>query len=256
VHKVGFISPPGWFDITPMEFQRIAPPNTYVMQTVLRSPGFDYRRDDFVAAVYELAACFNLLADAGAGIIAQFGFPFALMHGWEKASKLPPKIQGERRAQLVMMGVEVVYAMQHLGCKSVAVAATYYSTEMAGILQSYLAEAGLKVMQADTWQTQGMADEKPDSLFAGEGQLDPMAWQTPLAAVEKAVLNVAESAPEADCILVSGGGMRLLDIVVGLEKQTGKPIVAGDLALYWGILRRLGVKQGVANQGKLLAGPG
>jgi len=80
-----------------------------------------------------------------------------------------------------------------------------------------------------------------------------MAWQTPLAAVEKAVLNVAASAPEADCILVTGGGMRLLDIVEDLEKQTGKPLVAGDLSIYWGILRRLGVKQGIAGQGRLLA---
>jgi maleate cis-trans isomerase len=253
---VGFVSPPDWFDITPSEFMRIAPANTYVMQTVLRPPGFGYRRQDFVAAVPELTACFNLLADARGGVVAEFGFAICLMHGWQKASRLPPKIQGERETQLVMMGVEVVHAIKHLGCKSVAVAATYYSAEMAGILQSYLAEAGLEVMQASTWQSQGMAEEKKGSMFAGEGELDPMGWQTPLAAVEKAVLNVAAAAPEADCILVTGGGMRLLDIVAGLEKQTAKPIVAGDLALYWGILRRLGVKQGVANQGKLLASLG
>ena len=253
---MGFISPPDWFDITPGEFQRLAPANTYVMQTVLRPEGFNYRREDFVAAADELAACYNLLADAGADVVAQFGFPFALMHGWEKAGRLPQKIQGRRQAQLVMMGVEVVYAMQYLGCKSVAVAATYYSAEMAGVLQSYLEDAGLEVVQASSWQSQGMAEEKKDSMFAGEGELDPMAWQTPVAAVTQAVLNVAESAPEADCILVTGGGMRLLDIAAGLEEQITKPIVAGDLALYWGILRRLGIKQGIPNQGRLLSSLG
>ena len=47
--------------------------------------------------------------------------------------------------------------------------------------------------------------------------------------------------------------MRLLDIVEGLEKEVGKPIIGGDLSLYWGILRRLGIKKGVKGHGRLLA---
>ena len=58
---------------------------------------------------------------------------------------------------------------------------------------------------------------------------------------------------DADCILVTGGGMRLLDIVEKLEKEVEKPIIAGDLTLYWGILRRLGIKDGVKGHGMLLA---
>ena len=47
--------------------------------------------------------------------------------------------------------------------------------------------------------------------------------------------------------------MRLLDIVERLEKEVGKPIIGGDLTIYWGILRRLGIKESVRGHGKLLA---
>jgi len=53
VHKVGFISTPAWFDISPTEFPRIAPKNTIVMQTVMRPPDFDYSVECFINSVPE-----------------------------------------------------------------------------------------------------------------------------------------------------------------------------------------------------------
>jgi maleate isomerase len=64
---------------------------------------------------------------------------------------------------------------------------------------------------------------------------------------------VAQNAPDADGILVAGGGSRLLDIAEKLEEEVGKPVVGGDVALYWGILRRLGIKESVRGHGELLA---
>ncbi|MFC1928814.1 hypothetical protein ACFLWC_02265 [Chloroflexota bacterium] len=98
-----------------------------------------------------------------------------------------------------------------------------------------------------------MVEDTDSGMFIGKGELDPMDWQTPVHAVEKAIRLVSQNAPGADCILVTGGGMRLLDIVEGLEEEVGKPIIGGDLSLYWGILRRLGIKEGVKGHGRLLA---
>jgi maleate cis-trans isomerase len=253
VHKVGFISPPTWFDISPTEFLRIAPSNTIVMQTIMRPPDFDYSLEQFVSSVPELDACFNSLAAAGANVVAQFGYPFSLVHGWKKAQQIQKSIQGNRETRFVMMGVEVVYALKHFNCESVAIASTYYSEKMSGILHKYLAEAGFNVLQSQNWQSQGMAEDTGSGIFIGKGELDPMDWQTPVPAVEKAVRLVSQNAPGADCILVTGGGMRLLDIVESLEKEVEKPIIGGDLCLYWGILRRLGIKVGVKEHGRLLA---
>lgn len=253
VYKVGFITPPGWFDISPTEFLRIAPVNTIVMQTILRPSTFNYSVEHFLAAEPELGNCANSLSAAGADAVAQFGYPFSFVHGWNKAEQIRKGIESSTGTPFVMMGVEVVYALRHLRCQSIAVASTYYSDKMARMLTEYLTAAGLSVSQSENWQSQGIAKGKDSDVFVGEGEWDPMDWETPVHAVERAVRSVAQNAPDADCILVSGGGMRLLHLADGLEKELGKTIVAGDLALYWGILRRLGIKEGVKGQGKLLA---
>jgi len=252
-HKVGFITPPAWFDISPTEFLRIAPDNTIVMQTVMRPPDFDYSIEQFINSVPELAVCFDSLEAAGSDVVAQFGYPFSLVHGWERAQQVQKSIQDDKETSFVMMGVEVVHALRHLNCKSIAIASTYYSGKMSKILIEYLTEAGFNILQSENWQSQGMAEDSDSDSFIGEGELDPMDWQTPVKAVEKAVINVTQNALGADCILVTGGGMRLLDIVEKLEKEVEKPIIAGDLTLYWGILRRLGIKESVKGHGKLLA---
>ncbi|MFC1913681.1 hypothetical protein ACFLXF_00165 [Chloroflexota bacterium] len=253
VHKVSFITPPAWFDISPTEFLRIVPENTIVMQTVMRLPDFDYSMDGFLNAVPELIACFDSLATAGANVIAQFGYPFSLVHGWEKAQQVQKSIQEHKDAEFVMMGVEIVHALRHLNCKSIAVASTYYSGKTTQMLNRYLMEAGFNILQSENWQSQKMADDTGSGMFIGSGELDPMDWQTPTLAVENAIRNVSKNAPDADGVLVTGGGMRLLDIAEGLEKEIGKPIVGGDVSLYWGILRRLGIKESVRGHGKLLA---
>jgi maleate cis-trans isomerase len=253
VHKVGFISPPSWFDISPMEFLRIAPKNTIVIQTVMRPPDFDYSVEQFLNSVPELGICFDSLSAAGANVVAQFGYPFSFVHGWEKAQQIQKNIQRNKETRFVMMGVEVVYALRHLNCTSIAVASTYYSAKMTKILAEYLATAGLNISHSENWLSQGIVKETDSDVFIGEGELDPMAWETPIHAVEKAVRSVSQNAHDTDGILVTGGGMRLLDIVDRLEKEVGKPIIGGDLTLYWGILRRLGIKESIRGHGKLLA---
>jgi len=249
--RVGFISTPAWFDISPAEFRRIAPPNVHAMQTMMRLPDFGYNYDDFISAAHEIGASFNALVAAGAEVVAQFGYPFSLVHGWEGAQKVQASMECGSGARLVMMGVEVVNAIRHLGCRSLAVASTYYSGSTAQMLQDYLAEAGLEVKTLQNWESSGMA-ESGGGMFSGSGSLDPMEWQTPSDALEKAVKDAAGGAPDADCILVTGGGMRVLDIAEKLEKDIGKPVVGGDISIYWGLLRRLGVKDNVAGHGSLL----
>jgi len=253
VYKVGFITPPAWFDISPTEFLRIAPDNTAVMQTIMRPHDFDYSVEQFIASVPELTVCFNSLVAAGADVVAQFGFPFSLVHGWPKSLAVHKSIQDDSKTDLVMMGVEMVSALRHLNCKSIAIASTYYSKKMSLILNDYLSEAGFNILQSRNWHSQGMAEETESGSFIIAGKLDPMDWQTPSEAVEEAVRDVSRNAPGADCILVTGGGMRLLDMVARLEKEISRPIVAGDLILYWGILDRLGIKGSVRGHGTLLA---
>lgn len=256
VHKVGFVSPPAWFDISPAEFLKISPQGTLVLQTLVRPSDFDYSMEALLGSVPELGICYDSLAAAGADVVAQFGFPFSLVHGWKEARRIQEGIQGNRDTHFVMMGVEMVSALRHLNCSSLAIASTYYSDRMSNALHGFLAEAGLNILQSESWESQGVVENTGSGVFVGDGELDPMDWETPVPAVEKAVRNVSAVAPNADCILVTGGGMRMLDTAERLENEVGKPIIGGDLVLYWGILRRLGITQNVCGHGRLLASLG
>jgi maleate cis-trans isomerase len=178
-----------------------------------------------------------------------------LVHGWEKAQQIQKKIQGKSKSSFVMMGIEVIHALKHLNCHSIAIASTYYSQKMSIILHDYLAEAGLNIIKSDSWQSQDKEayENIGSGSFIGTNSWNPMDWKTPVYLIEKAIKNVAQNSPDVDCILVTGGGMRLLDIAEQLEKEVQKPIIGGDLVLYWGILRRLSSKGGIKGHGRLLA---
>jgi maleate cis-trans isomerase len=252
-NKVGFISPPGWFDISPTEFLRVAPDNTIVSQTIMRKSGFDYSLDSFRTSMNELKDCYYSLRNAGAHVVAQFGYPFSLVHGWQGACRIQKNIQSGNSDTLVMMGTEIIYAIRQLNCQRVSVASTYYSDKMSQLLNKYLSEAGLNVVTSSNWQEQGLATDDGQTTFIGQGELDPMDWQTPSEAVKKAIRHTAASGSSGECILVTGGGMRLLDIAEEMELELGKPVIGGDLALYWGILRRLPRRHSVHGHGRLLA---
>jgi len=208
VHKVGFISPPAWFDISPTEFLRITPERTITLQTIIRPHDFGYKREDFIQSVTELQICYDSLNAAGADVVAQFGFPFSLFHGWEKAVQIQQEIAHRGNAHFIMMGIGVIDALKHLGCTSIAIASTYYSGEMFKILSDFLKESGINVFNNENLQSQKLSDMNSD-LFVGEGNRDPFAWEIPLDAVRTAVRNTNRQVPEADGILVPGGGMRV-----------------------------------------------
>jgi len=253
VHKVGFITPPAWFDISPTEFGSIAPENVLITQTLMRPHDFDYSPEHIKEAVPELMECARSLSAAGVDVVAQFGFPFSFVHGWPAAQQVQERIHSEVGTQFVMMGVELIHALREARCQTVAVAATYYSNSMAARLLAYLEQAHVNVSLCRNWQSQGLAAASESGSFVGEGDLDPMGWKTPEWAVAEAVRRVAAEAQHSDCIVVTGGGMRLLHIADALEEETGKTILAGDLTLYRGILTRLGVTEGIKGHGRLLA---
>lgn len=252
VNKVGFITPPAWLDISPMEFLRIAPAGTIVTQTLMRPADFDYSLEHIRTAVTELTACAESLAAAGVDVIAQFGYPFSFMHGWEGAQQVQAGIADTVKRPFVMMGVEVVNALHHLKARNVAVAATYYTRQTAEPLVSFLGQADIHVTLMENWQSLGLV-QGGTGVFAGEGELDPMGWKTPGWAVEESLRRVAGKAPDVDAILVSGGGMRLLDIAGPMEAELGVPVVGGDISLYRGLLRLMPGTHCVRGHGRLLS---
>ena len=106
---------------------------------------------------------------------------------------------------------------------------------------------GFDVIFQESWIEQG--------IVASVEESDRLAWE-PDAAITKAhVLRTAErTGHSVDAIAVCGGGLRLLGHAADLEAATGLPMVAGDLALFWAILRAIGAKPPSTGWGRLLDG--
>ncbi len=98
-------------------------------------------------------------------------------------------------------------------------------------------------------------------LCETQEQVNEQIWIFPGEMAEKSMLRVAELAPKAEAIVVNGmpnfrrsDGLpqRMVSLEAALEGQTGKTIVASDVALYWRIFKTLGLSP-IGQHGHLLS---
>ncbi|MCP5028978.1 MAG: hypothetical protein GY929_22110, partial [Actinomycetia bacterium] len=71
---------------------------------------------------------------------------------------------------------------------------------------------------------------------------DDTLWDYPNHLMVAAAVNAHQRAPEADAVVQTGAGFRMMQVVDTAEGQIGKPVVASDFALYWAMLRHLGLQ--------------
>jgi maleate isomerase len=249
--KVGFVSPPS-MSMDPTEFLQIAPPGLRVVQTMTYVAGFNtgVQHNAIMSAAEQLEQCCIILKEAGADVIAQSGAPFAYLQGGiAGGTKLRDEIEAKHGVSLAMMGLSTIDAVKHLGCKSVAVACTYYNEVMADGFTKAFEDVGIDVHGMENWVQQGIfpTQEAVSSIMF------PLHTRIPIGLVYKAARRVARNCPDADCIVISGGGISTLDIVQALEEDTGKPVVSVLHALFWDVLKRLGIHAPIHGYGSLLA---
>ena len=67
-------------------------------------------------------------------------------------------------------------------------------------------------------------------------------WDYPNHIMIAAANDAHKRAPMADAIVQTGAGFRMLQVVDTIEGQTGKPVVASDFALYWAMLKHMGLR--------------
>ncbi|MDP2930888.1 MAG: hypothetical protein Q8O05_00115, partial [Chloroflexota bacterium] len=64
--------------------------------------------------------------------------------------------------------------------------------------------------------------------------------------------EVAKAHPEADAIVISGGGIFTMVIIKALEFDLGKPVITSSGAFFWELFRRMGVYEPLPGRGSLL----
>ncbi len=244
---IGFISPPNWFDPAPSEFPDTVEQDVSTQQAPILSPSFDYSLEAVASSADDLRLCAESLKMAGCGLIAQVGSPFswALAESEDEARRRCRFLAETTGLPAIMTGLAIVDALRAYGVGKIAVNCTYYDDSWRDAFASFMTACGFQVVHASHLIGQGLVD--PDASF-GE-----LGWSMNDALTSRSVLRVAELAPDAEAIVVTGAGARTLNILSGLEEKTERPIVAADTALYWAIARemKLTLKSGMGKLSRL-----
>lgn len=224
---IGFVSAPAWFDPAPSEFPTVVQEAVRTQQAPLLLPEFDYGLESIAAVQGDLDLCAQSLGAAGCDLVAQVGSPFA----WAgAASEAQARLRCEAMARAanvpaVMTGLAIIDGLRALGAEKIALDCTYYEAGWRDAFAAFMRTCGFEIMHASNLADQGLAPRNAKMADYGWAMTDDLA--------KRSILAVAQQAPAADAVVVTGAGTRTLRILADLEGRIERPIVAADTALYW-----------------------
>ena len=230
---IGFVSAPAWFDPGPSEFPTVVEEDVQTQQAPLLLPEFDYSLTSIAAVQDELKLCARSLKAMGCDLVAQVGSPFA----WACAGSEPEarsrcdSIAASGHIATVMTSLAIVDGLRSLGVKKVAVNCTYYESDWRDAFASFLRMCGFDTRHVSTLSDQGLTES--------DAKMEDYGWSMTSELASRSILAVAKASPGAEAIIVTGAGTRTLDILIAMELQTKRPIIAADTILYWAIAREL-----------------
>ncbi len=237
----GFVTTPRYFDDSPQQFLEVAASATGVLQRVLHVPDYQYNledRADNFDLLEEAAMC---LAQSHCQVVGQVGSNW--VHclgntGPDEIASYCDALSERIGVPFLMAGHCLVEALRVVGASTVTVANGYFRPDWSAGINKYLQEAGFEILWAGDLIDQGLLDDHQQKLDIEAATL----WDYPNDIMLAAATNAFESAMEADAIVQTGAGFRMLDVIDTVEGLAGVPVVASDTALYWAMLRELGLK--------------
>ena len=125
-------------------------------------------------------------------------------------------------------------ALSALGASRIAVV-TPFTADVDRIVRANVEEAGFEVV----------------AIKGTEAPSLPAICETPLEDIRSIVHDVARS--DCDAVLQVGTALPVVALLDTLERETGKPIVACNAAVYWQALRVAGIADRIVGFGRLLA---
>ncbi len=230
----GIITPPGWCDPTPAEFQGLCATPVRIQQALVDVPELDYDDLDAIAAAEpEVARAARLLGLTGATVLGMTGTPFvwAGLSDEARARERVERIAQAAGCPVVMAGTAVIDALRALGVRKIAVATPYYTRPWRSHAGRILTSAGFDVLAIRSADEQGLAP----SIRSIDDHSSASAPELLRGALRD--LDAAE--PGAEAFVCLGAGVRTLALTPGMEAELGRPVVASDTALYWALAQEL-----------------
>jgi arylmalonate decarboxylase len=192
--------------------------------------------DGYDAVLDRIAPTAQKLAKEGARAITLMGTSLSFYKGAAFNERLTESMKKATGLPAVTMSTAVVEGLRAVGGHRLAVA-TAYNDEVNGRLRAFLKESGFEVLVV-----KGLGIEKVEDIntVTQDGLI-------------KFCAGVRGMAPKADAMLVSCGGLRTLEILAPLEKETKIPVVSSTPHALRAGVRLLGLDSRAPGFGTLLS---
>jgi maleate isomerase len=228
--RIGLLIPSSNTTMEP-DFYRMAPEGVSVHTARMRLD--EVTPDGLIRMADDAERGAALLATAGVDVVVYGCTTGSLVGGVRWEEDLVDRLHDNTGIQTMSTSGAVVGALRTLGARRVGVATPY--TEVLNRLETeFLEEQGFQV-----------------AAIEGLGLVDNIE----IGRVEREVIEglVEAVAGEADTIFISCTNLPALDLIDGLERRHGRPVVTSNQASLWAALLDSSVKE-ITGYGELLRG--
>ncbi len=237
IAHAGFVTTPRYFDDSPQQFLQIAPPRTGILQRVNHISNYGYElkeRSDHFSLLEESALC---LAQSYCQVVGQVGTNWVHCNGTspDDIRRICGDISDNIGVPFFMAGQCLVDGLKEIGAKTITIMNGYYRDDWSAGINRYLEQAGFKILWAGDLIAQDIVKNNEEKLAIEKTTY----WDYPDHIMIESAIDAIKRAPEADAIVQTGAGFRMMQVVDAIEGATKKPVIASDFALYWAMLKAL-----------------
>jgi arylmalonate decarboxylase len=224
--KLGLIVP-SWNTVMEYEVQRLAGTGMSVHAQRIEHTGDT--EEKLLALSTKAPAAAALLAHAKVGVIGYGCTAGGFLKGQRDDRAMAAAIAHETGIPCVSSASVIADALRAVGAKRISVASAYKPWLNDRVKQD-LEAAGFEVLAIQGFGTEAHSEVTPARVAALAQEVDR---------------------PETEAIFISCSNLRTLESIEPVEAATGKPVVASNQSLMWGMLRALGDKRAIAGAGRL-----
>jgi maleate cis-trans isomerase len=235
----GFVTTPPYFDDSPQQFLDVAPRGTGAIQRVLHVPDYAWQLDQRARNFGLLEEAAGCLADSQCDVIGQVGSNWVHCRGTTGPAEIEAfcaRLKEQTGVAFLMAGHCMVEGLRAIGAETITVANGYYRDDWSAGINGYLEAAGFTILWAGDLIDQGLVADHEAKLRIEEATL----WDYPDHLMSAAAVDAHRRAPNADAVVQTGAGFRMMQVVDAVEGEIATPVVGSDFALYWAMLRELG----------------
>lgn len=234
------------------EFRMMAPPGVGVYVARMQSPrrkGHEYE-DDLVQAHVDspdLNRAAEMLGAMPLDCIAVCYTSGSLLAGLEWDRRIAERVRERAGGIPAVAGAgSMLLAISALGVRRpFVVFPAWFSDPLVEAGSRFLQDRGLVpagVIRAE--MEEAWASLTPSAIYDNGGH-----WQQVPELVRRQVLETCP--PSADGVAMLGSGMRAAELIEGLERDLGKPLVTAQQSLLWSCLRLAGLEDRLEAYGEL-----